>query len=82
MSDRPPMQRRPPRRRSRRRVRINPLLNGVDRVDWKDVDFLREFLGDRARITPRRVNRSPARIQRKIRVAIQRARTMALLPYE
>lgn len=74
-----------PRRRRRqtaRRVRVNPLLNGVDRVDWKDVDFLREFLGDRAKIAPRRVSRASARAQRQIRIAIKRARQMALLPYE
>ncbi len=74
-----------PRRRRRqtvRRVRVNPILNGVDRVDWKDVDFLREFLGDRAKIAPRRVSRASARAQRQIRIAIKRARQMALLPYE
>jgi len=65
----------------RRRVRINPLLNGVDRVDWKDVDFLREFLGDRERILARRVSRANARTQRRIRAAIKRARHMALLPF-
>jgi small subunit ribosomal protein S18 len=54
----------------------------VDRVDWKDVDFLREFLGDRAKIAPRRVSRASARAQRQIRIAIKRARQMALLPYE
>jgi small subunit ribosomal protein S18 len=73
-----------PNRRGRptvRRVRVNPVLNGVDRVDWKDVDFLREFLGDRAKIAPRRVSRASARAQRQIRVAIKRARQMALLPY-
>lgn len=70
------------RRPGGRRVRINPILNGVDRVDWKDVDFLREFLGDRAKISPRRVSRARARIQRQIRIAVKRARMMALLPYE
>ncbi len=69
------------RRQTVRRVRVNPVLNGVDRVDWKDVDFLREFLGDRAKIAPRRVSRASARAQRQIRVAIKRARQMALLPY-
>lgn len=81
MSDRPPTPRRR-RRQTVRRVRVNPLLNGVDRVDWKDVDFLREFLGDRGKIAPRRVSRASARAQRQIRIAIKRARQMALLPYE
>ncbi len=74
----------PPRRRSRpapRRSRVNPLLNGVERVDWKDVDFLREFVGDRGKIASRRASRASARIQRQIRIAIKRARQMALLPY-
>lgn len=80
MSDQPQSPRRR-RRPSGRRVRVNPLLNGVDRVDWKDVDFLREFLGDRGKIAPRRVSRANARTQRQIRIAIKRARQMALLPY-
>ncbi len=72
-----------PRRRPRgsRRTRVNPILNGVDRVDWKDVDFLREFIGDRGKISSRRVSRASARTQRQIRIAIKRARQMALLPY-
>ena len=72
---------RPMRRRMRRRRRINPNLNGVDRIDWKDVDFLKEFIGERARISPRRISRAPARLQRQIRRAVKRARQMALLPY-
>ena len=81
MSDRAPTPRRR-RRQTVRRARVNPLLNGVERVDWKDVDFLREFLGDRAKISPRRVSRASARAQRQIRIAIKRARQMALLPYQ
>lgn len=69
------------RRRRRRRRRINPQLNGVDRIDWKDVDFLREFIGARGRISPRRISRAPAHLQRQIRRAVKRARQMALLPY-
>jgi len=73
-----------PRRRQRtstRRTRVNPILNGVDRVDWKDVDFLQEFLGDRGKISTTRVSRPSPRIQRQIRIAVKRARQMALLPY-
>lgn len=73
-----------PRHRPSRgkRSRVNPRLTGVKRVDWKDVDLLREFLGDRGKIQPRRVTRASARLQRQIRTAIKRARQMALLPYE
>ena len=81
MTDQDPTPRRR-RRQTVRRVRVNPMLNSVDQVDWKDVDFLREFLGDRNKIVPRRVSRASARVQRQIRVAIKRARQMALLPYE
>ena len=81
MTDKSPNTRR--RRRSGgRRIRVNPILNSVDRVDWKDVDFLREFLGDRSKISRRGAFRGPThRTQRQIRVAHQRARQMALLPY-
>lgn len=77
-----PKQPPPSRPALRKRTRGNPLLNGVKHVDWKDVDFLREFLTDRGRIQPRRVTGARKRIQRQIRKAVKRARQMALVPYE
>ncbi len=50
-------------------------------IDYKDVDKLRGFISDRAKILPRRRTGTCARHQRVLAVAIKRARHLALLPY-
>ena len=66
-----------PRRYQRRRPRnVVP-----DYVDWKDVDFLKNFIPEREKIMPRRISGISAKDQRRIAKAIKRARTMALLPF-
>ena len=51
-------------------------------VDWKDVNLLRRFVSDRAKIRARRVTGNSAQQQRDVAMAIKNAREMALLPYE
>lgn len=63
-------------RRRRRTRRACP-----DYIDWKDVDFLRQFLPERGKIMPRRISGVTADCQRRIARAIKRARNIALLPY-
>ena len=55
--------------------------NGITRIDYKDVDLLKNFISERGKILPRRVTGTSAKYQRKLTVAIKRARQMALLPY-
>lgn len=55
--------------------------NGITNIDYKDVDLLKKFVSERGKILPRRVTGTSAKYQRKLTVAIKRARTMALLPY-
>ena len=50
-------------------------------IDYKDVEKLRGFISDRAKIAPRRRTGTCARHQRVLAVAIKRARHLALLPY-
>ncbi|MBI2850671.1 MAG: 30S ribosomal protein S18 [Chloroflexi bacterium] len=50
-------------------------------IDYKDVERLRGFISDRAKISPRRRTGTCARHQRAVAVAIKRARHLALLPY-
>ncbi|TDI39380.1 MAG: 30S ribosomal protein S18 [Acidobacteria bacterium] len=64
-----------------RRAKVNPLLDKVDFIDWKDFRLLQNFTPERAKILPRRISRASARCQRMLKVAIKRARYMALLPY-
>jgi small subunit ribosomal protein S18 len=53
----------------------------VDFIDYKDVNLLRKFMSDRAKIRARRVSGNCAQHQRDVAVAIKTARELALLPY-
>ncbi len=66
-----------PRRYQRRR----PRHMVPDYVDWKDVEYLRQFIPERGKIMPRRISGVTAKDQRRIARAIKRARTMAMLPF-
>ena len=67
-------------RRSKKKISI---LNQekVDYIDYKDVNLLRRFMSDRAKIRARRVTGNSAQQQATIAMAIKNAREMALLPY-
>ncbi|MDQ3129822.1 MAG: 30S ribosomal protein S18 [Acidobacteriota bacterium] len=66
-----------PRRFQRRRPRqVVP-----DYIDWKDVDYLKQYIPERGKIMPRRISGISAKDQRRIAKAIKRARMMALLPF-
>ena len=54
---------------------------GVERIDYKDVDVLRDFVGENGKITPARLTGTRAFFQRQLTSAIKRARFLALLPY-
>jgi small subunit ribosomal protein S18 len=62
--------------------KISPLLtDGVNYVDYKDVDILKRFMSDRAKIRSRRVTGNDSQQQREIARAIKNAREMGLLAY-
>ena len=50
-------------------------------VDYKDVNILRRFISDRAKIKARRTTGTCLQHQRDVAVAIKTARELALLPY-
>ena len=54
---------------------------GVEEIDYKDIDTLRDFVGENGKITPARLTGTRAYYQRQLTVAIKRARFLALLPY-
>lgn len=53
----------------------------IEYVDWKDVNLLRRFVSDRAKVRARRVTGNDVQQQREIAKAIKNAREMALIPY-
>jgi small subunit ribosomal protein S18 len=50
-------------------------------IDYKDAKMLRSFLTETGKIIPRRISGNSAAQQRKLALAIKRARHLALLPY-
>ena len=66
---------------SRRRKVDFIAANHIDYIDYKDVDLLKRFISERGKILPRRVTGTSAKNQRKLTVAIKRARVMGLLPF-
>ena len=67
--------------RPRRYQRRRPRQTMPDYIDWKDVDFLRQFVPERGKIMPRRISGISAKDQRRLAKAIKRARSMAMLPF-
>ena len=50
-------------------------------IDYKDPATLKHFITDRGKIIPRRISGNCAKHQRKISVAVKRARMIALMPF-
>ncbi|EUJ40969.1 30S ribosomal protein S18 [Brochothrix campestris] len=70
------------RRGGRRRKKVCFFTsNHIEYIDYKDVDMLKKFISERGKILPRRVTGTSAKYQRKLTIAIKRARQVALLPF-
>jgi small subunit ribosomal protein S18 len=67
-------------RRSKKKTSVL-VQESVEYIDFKDVNLLRRFMSDRAKIRARRVTGNDAQQQREVARAIKNAREMALLPY-
>jgi small subunit ribosomal protein S18 len=50
-------------------------------IDYKDLDTLRQFIGETGKIVPSRITGTSARFQRILAREVKRARYLALLPY-
>ncbi len=53
----------------------------LERVDYKDIDFLKGFISETGKIIPSRVTGIKGENQRRLSRAIKYARYLALLPY-
>ena len=53
----------------------------VEQIDYKDVDVLKEYIQENAKIMPARITGTKSGYQRQLSTAIKRARFLALLPY-
>jgi len=55
--------------------------NNIQHIDYKDVDILKKFLNPHGRIMPRKRTGITSKNQRRLSLAVKRARFMGLLPY-
>jgi small subunit ribosomal protein S18 len=55
--------------------------NGYKDIDYKDAQSLRRFTSSYGKIVPRRRSAVCSKHQRKLAMAIKRARVMAILPF-
>jgi small subunit ribosomal protein S18 len=53
----------------------------IDYIDYKDIKTIGPFAPERGKILPRRMFGTCAEHQRKVTLAIKRARSIALLPF-
>ena len=84
---RPPVERERERERGgpdtrvRKRKRCPFTALGIKHIDYKDVDTLTKFITDRGKILPRRITGVSAYHQKRLALAVKRARYMAILPF-
>ena len=50
-------------------------------IDYKNPDFLFKFVNEQGKILPRRITGTSLKYQRKVGVAVKRARHLALMPF-
>lgn len=55
--------------------------NNIKYVDYKDTDILKKFLNPNGRILSHKRTNMTAKNQRKLSLAVKRARFMGLLPF-
>jgi small subunit ribosomal protein S18 len=65
----------------RRRKYCRFTADDVVEIDYKDINTLKQYVGESGKIVPSRITGTKARYQRQLSTAIKRARYLALLPY-
>ena len=65
----------------RRRKYCRFTVEGIEQVDYKDVELLKDFVSETGKIVPSRITGTKAKYQRQLATAVKRARYLALLPY-
>ena len=65
----------------RRRKFCRFKAEGVQKIDYKDLATLRNYVTESGKIVPSRITGTSAKYQRQLATAIKRARYLALIPY-
>jgi small subunit ribosomal protein S18 len=65
--------------RKRKYCRFTAL--GIDEIDYKDIDTLKNYISETGKIIASRNTGTKEKYQRQLATAVKRARFLALLPY-
>ena len=65
----------------RRRKYCRFTAEGIEEIDYKDLELLQAYISETGKIVPSRITGTKARYQRQLAKAVKRARYLALLPY-
>ncbi len=68
-------------RYSRRRKYCRFTAEGIEEIDYKDLNLLKQYVGESGKVVPSRITGTKAKYQRQLATAVKRARFLALLPY-
>jgi small subunit ribosomal protein S18 len=69
------------RQQFRRRKFCRFTAEKITEIDYKDLNILKQYIGESGKIVPSRITGTKARYQRQLATAVKRARFLALLPY-
>lgn len=65
----------------RRRKYCRFTVEGIEEIDYKDLNILKSYVMENGKIVPSRITGTSAKYQRQLSTAVKRARFLALLPY-
>lgn len=65
----------------RRRKFCRFTAEGIEQIDYKDVETLKQNIGENGKIVPSRITGTSAKYQRQLALAVKQARYLALIPY-
>ena len=54
---------------------------GVEEIDYKDLNTLKNYVSESGKIIPSRISGTKTRYQRQLATSVKRARYLALIPY-
>jgi len=54
---------------------------GIKYIDYKDPDFLLQFINEQGKLLPRRITGNSLKYQRRVATAVKRARHLGMLPF-
>jgi len=69
------------RQQFRRRKFCRFTAENTVEIDYKDLNILKQYIGESGKIVPSRITGTKAKYQRQLSTAVKRARFLSLLPY-